>query len=70
VHLFDAVLPGWPTFGINLREDLPADASASARAILPGRGKALPPEDYAIADQGFAAMFTFASTIVRIAFAV
>jgi predicted acylesterase/phospholipase RssA len=65
VHLFDAVLPGWPTFGINLREDLPADASASARAILPGRGKALPPEDYAIADQGFAAMFTFASTIVR-----
>jgi predicted acylesterase/phospholipase RssA len=65
VHLFDAVLPGWPTFGINLREDLPADASASARAYLPARGKALPPEDYAIADDGLAAMFSFASTIVR-----
>ena len=65
VHLFDAVLPGWPTFGINLREDLPAGASASARAHLPGRGKALPPEDYAIADRGLAAMFSFASTIVR-----
>jgi hypothetical protein len=65
VHLFDAVLPGWPTFGINLREDLPHGASASARAYLPARGKALPPEDYAIADDGFAAMFSFASTIVR-----
>ena len=65
VHLFDAVLPGWPTFGINLREDLPPGASASARAYLPARGKALPPEDYAIADDGFAAMFSFASTIVR-----
>jgi len=65
LQMFDAVLPGWPTFGINLRDDLPGPASAAERAYLPSRGIALPPEDYAIASTGGAGVFSFASAIVR-----
>ena len=65
VHLFDAVLPGWPTFGINLRDDLPENASAEARAYLPPRGKSLPPENYPIGAAGPAAVMSFATAIVR-----
>ena len=65
VHLFDAVLPGWPTFGINLRDDLPPDGEDEDRAYLPERGRSLAPEQYAVADEGAAAVLTFASAIVR-----
>ena len=65
VHMFDAVLPGWPTFGINLRDDLGAAASADERAVLPKRGRSLPPEEYGIAPQGIAGIASFAAAIVR-----
>lgn len=65
VHLFDAVLPGWPTFGINLRDDLPATQDDAERAYLPDRGKSLPPEDYPITVRGFEGVFSFAAAIVR-----
>jgi len=65
LQMFDAVLPGWPTFGINLRDDLTEPASAAERAYLPPRGSALPPEDYAIADAGAAGVFSFGSAIIR-----
>jgi predicted acylesterase/phospholipase RssA len=65
VHLFDSVLPGWPTFGINLRDDLPAAASDADRAYLTDRGKSLPPENFAIAEHGSAGVISFAAAIVR-----
>jgi hypothetical protein len=65
VHLFDAVVPAWPTFGVNLRDDLPADASAFDRAYLPVRGTSLPPEHYAIGASGGGAVVSFASAIIK-----
>jgi predicted acylesterase/phospholipase RssA len=65
VQLFDSVLPGWPTFGINLRDDLVDARDANARAYLPERGRSLPPEDYGIGLRGFAAMASFAGAIVK-----
>ncbi|HEX6138051.1 MAG TPA: hypothetical protein VF059_10350, partial [Casimicrobiaceae bacterium] len=65
VHLFDAVVPAWPTFGVNLRDDLPGGASDAARAYLPRRGTALAPEHYAIAEHGAGAVVTFATAIVK-----
>ncbi len=64
VQMFDSVLPGWPTFGINLRDDFPAAGSDASRASLPARGKSLPPENYAIAQSGVGAIVSFASAIV------
>jgi len=65
VQMFDAVRPGWPTFGINLRDDLATSASAVHRAYLPPRGTALPPEDYAIALDGARGLLTFGTAIIR-----
>jgi predicted acylesterase/phospholipase RssA len=65
VQMFDAVLPGWPTFGINLRDDLTTPASAAQRAYLPPRGAALPPEDYAIAVDSAGGLLSFGTAIVR-----
>ena len=65
VHLFDAVLPGWPTFGINLRDDLPVDGDHEHRAYLPDRGRSLAPEQYTVGGEGASAILTFASAIVR-----
>jgi hypothetical protein len=65
VHMFDSVLPGWPTFGINLRDDLPASGSNEDRAYLPDRAKSLPPENYVITQSGAAAIFSFAAAIIK-----
>jgi len=65
VQMFDAVLPGWPTFGINLRDDLASPASPADRAYLPTRGAALPPEDYAIALEGTRGVLSFGTAIIR-----
>lgn len=50
LHMFDSMLPAWPTFGFNLRDDLPAPAPAADRAYLPGLGKSLAPEHYPIGE--------------------
>ena len=65
VHMFDAVLPGWPTFGINLRDDLRAGSGDDERAYLPQRGTSLPPEEYTIAASGAEGIISFATAIVR-----
>ncbi|MGE5171502.1 MAG: hypothetical protein ACM3JC_14165, partial [Rudaea sp.] len=65
VQMFDSVLPGWPTFGINLRDDLRRATDSEARAHLPDRGKALPPEHYGIGETGFEAVLSFATAIVK-----
>lgn len=65
VQMFDSVLPGWPTFGINLRDDLDEAGNEAQRAYLPPRGRSLPPEHYAIAQSGFAGVVSFAAAIIR-----
>jgi predicted acylesterase/phospholipase RssA len=65
VHLFDAIVPAWPTFGVNLRDDLPARAGDAERAYLPQRGTSLPPENYVIGERGADALISFAGAIVR-----
>jgi hypothetical protein len=65
VQMFDSVLPGWPTFGINLRDDLPKAGNHEERAYLPDRGKSLPPEHYGIEGNGFGALVSFATAIVK-----
>jgi predicted acylesterase/phospholipase RssA len=39
IHLFDAPLPTWPTFALNLREDLPPGAPDVDRVVPPRRGR-------------------------------
>ena len=65
VHLFDAIVPAWPTFGVNLRDDLPARARDAERAYLPQRGTSLPPENYVIGERGADALISFAGAIVK-----
>ncbi|MGE5093951.1 MAG: hypothetical protein ACM3SO_02350 [Betaproteobacteria bacterium] len=63
VHLFDSILPAWPTFGINLRDDL---KEGDRRANLPPRGASLPPERYTIGSRGsFGDVVEFIGAIVR-----
>ena len=65
VQMFDSVLPAWPTFGINLRDDLPNASGTQQRAYLPDRGKSLPPEHYGIAEHGIGGVLSFATAIVK-----
>ncbi len=51
VHLFDAPLSTWPTFGINLRNDL--TDPAAQRVVTPKRGQSYPYEGYSIDPTGF-----------------
>jgi predicted acylesterase/phospholipase RssA len=63
VHMFDSVLPSWPTFGINLRDDL---REGDLRANLPPIRNSLPPEKYAIGSRDDGGTVTqFASAIVK-----
>jgi hypothetical protein len=48
IHLFDSPLPTWPTFAINLREDLPDDSPDSGRVVPPRRGRSYQGERYGI----------------------
>ncbi|HEY3178049.1 MAG TPA: hypothetical protein VGL25_04140 [Casimicrobiaceae bacterium] len=65
VHMFDSVLPGWPTFGINLRDDLSIADNDDDRAYLPDRAKSLSPENYAISQSGASAILSFATAIIK-----
>jgi predicted acylesterase/phospholipase RssA len=48
IHLFDSPLPLWPTFAINLREDLPEGSLETERVVPPRRGRSYQGERYAI----------------------
>lgn len=39
IHLFDSPLPDWPTFALNLRDDLPPGSPDSDRVVPPRRGR-------------------------------
>jgi predicted acylesterase/phospholipase RssA len=48
IHLFDFPLPIWPTFAINLRDNLPEGSSDAERVIPPRRGRSYQGEQYEI----------------------
>lgn len=69
VHMFDAPLPMWPTFAINLRDDLPEqhkDQFDTERIVFRPRGGELRGDRYAIeGDTGLAETISFLGTIVK-----
>jgi hypothetical protein len=48
IHLFDSPLPAWPTFAINLRDDLPEGSPDDERVVPPKRGRSYQGERYLI----------------------
>ncbi len=52
VHLFDAPLPTWPTFALNLRANLPPGSPDEARVVVPDRGRSYASDRYDIATDG------------------
>jgi predicted acylesterase/phospholipase RssA len=65
IHLFDSPLPAWPTFAINLREDLPAGSPDSDRVVPPRRGRSYQGERYDISsDPTLKATLSFLVAIV------
>lgn len=48
IHLFDAPLPSWPTFAINLKDDLPKNSPECDRVIPPHRGRSYQGDHYTI----------------------
>ena len=69
VHMFDAALPQWPTFAINLRPDLPesqaGDAFAERRVKFGERGDATRAESYRVEGTGLAGAVSFLLTLVN-----
>lgn len=66
IHLFDAPLPHWPTFAINLRANLPVGAPADARIAVPNRGRASQADRYPIDETPhLAATASFLAAIVN-----
>ena len=51
IHLFDSPLPDWPTFALNLRDDLPAHSSEEARVVRPQRGRSYQGDRYEISSE-------------------
>lgn len=66
IHLFDSPMPRWPTFGINLRDDLPRGSPDADRVVSPERGRRYQGERYAIgADGSMSAVASFLGAIVK-----
>ncbi len=68
VHMFDAPLPLWPTFAINLRNDLPQEDAPDLfrdRRVVDGeRGDSSRADSYPIGRTGIAGTLDFLVTIV------
>jgi predicted acylesterase/phospholipase RssA len=66
VHLFDSSLPPWPTFALNLKDDLPIGSPDAARIVVPNRGRNYVGDQYDIASDGsLAATASFLGAIVQ-----
>jgi predicted acylesterase/phospholipase RssA len=65
IHLFDSPIPAWPTFAINLRDDLPEGSPDSARVVPPNRGKSYQGDRYTISrGPNLGATISFLAAIV------
>lgn len=66
IHLFDAPLPAWPTFALNLRDDLEPGAPDASRVVPPRRGRSYQGDRYAISGkEGIGATGSFLVAIVN-----
>jgi predicted acylesterase/phospholipase RssA len=66
IHLFDSPMPRWPTFGINLRDDLAPGAAEADRVVSPDRGRRYQGERYEIGgDASLGAVASFLGAIVQ-----
>ncbi len=66
IHLFDSPLPAWPTFALNLRDDLDPGAPDAARVVPPRRGRSYQGDRYPIpTEEGLGAIAAFLAAIVN-----
>jgi hypothetical protein len=66
IHLFDSPLPDWPTFALNLRDDLPAGSPDSDRVVPPRRGRSYQRDRQKISsDASLAAIGSYLGAIVN-----
>ncbi len=66
IHLFDAPLPAWPTFAINLRDDFNQSwETTDGRAVRPKRGQGFAGDRNSIStDPGLGSVISFLTAIV------
>ena len=66
IHLFDSPLPDWPTFALNLRDDLPEGSPDGERVVAPSRGRSYEGDRYPISSEPtLRATTSFLSAIVN-----
>jgi hypothetical protein len=66
IHLFDSPLPAWPTFALNLRDDLPEKSSPGDRVVPPRRGRSYQGDRYDLSTSpGLGATVGFLTAIVN-----
>ncbi|MGZ6124381.1 MAG: hypothetical protein ACXWLR_05450, partial [Myxococcales bacterium] len=66
IHLFDSPLPTWPTFAINLKDDLPEGSPDADRVLPPRRGRSYQGDRYTIRrEPGLGATLSFLIAIVN-----
>lgn len=66
IHLFDSPVPPWPTFALNLRDDLEPGAPDADRVVAPKRGRSYQGDRYAVSsDEDLGAVATFLAAIVN-----
>jgi predicted acylesterase/phospholipase RssA len=66
IHLFDSPFPAWPTFAINLKDDLPEGSPDADRVVPPARGRSYQGDRYGISrEPDLAAIISFLAAIVN-----
>lgn len=66
IHLFDSPIPEWPTFALNLRDDLEPGAPDAERVVPPKRGRSYQGDRYAISsDEDLGAVASFLVAMVN-----
>ena len=66
IHLFDSPMPAWPTFAINLRDDLPEGSPDPDRVVPPRRGRSYQGDRYTISrEPSLGATLSFLAAIVN-----
>ncbi len=66
IHLFDSPVPTWPTFALNLRDDLDPGVPDADRVVAPNRGRSYQGDQYAISsNEDLGAVLSFLVAIVN-----
>lgn len=66
IHLFDSPVPPWPTFALNLRDDLAPGSPDAERVVAPERGRSYQGDRYAISSaESLGGVVSFLTAIVN-----